>query len=752
MTPRAKAENPYVGLRPFDSKDSLYFFGRREQSAQLMERLVQNRFLAVVGSSGCGKSSLIRAGLIPALMGGFMVDQRDKWLITSMKPGDSPTSNLAAALCATSKQEEPGASAALTNQIAADQTDAVIDYLAPLLGADTNLLLLVDQFEEIFSFRGNEDEEQLALMSASTRRERGARREEAANFVDLILALSAARELPLYVVLTMRSDFLGDCDVFYGLPEAMNLSRYLVPRLTRQQLRDSVQGPALLAGGTITPRLLDTVLNDVGGRSDQLPVLQHALLRTWDAWRATGAGAIDLPHYEAVGGLRDALSKHAQQAVQDADRDVTAKVFQCLTDTDLNQRRVRRPAHLSELAAVTGATTAAAKAIVDRFNSDGRCFLVVSDSGNGDLRIDISHESLIRQWGQLREWIDAERVARDHYLDLVRSARGGKALLQDPDLQLALNWRDEFRPSPEWAKRYSRQDGDFEAAMDYLARSRQAAAEAVRQRKRMLNSIRGGVAVVIVALAFLLGWAVIEKAKAERESARAQQSEQRAASAEDVAKRTREEAIRYADWTDKQMKELQARVNAGAPVGQQQPATASAQATRALPEAGVPSASNTRNAATAIPPATQARARTAPASDVPSPVTLTPMDGRDVTFRGVSLNGGGNAARVSPGGQISISFDWDGRISKKDAYCPGCIVQLYYGIDHAVGGASRCFASDIMGPGWSDKGEVKGVLPAPKAPGTYYITGSSTLEYSCKEAAAKQSADKKKAIGMVVVQ
>src|SRR5207302_6620777 len=116
------------------------------------------------------------------------------------------------------------------------------------LGADTNLLLLVDQFEEIFSFRGTEDEEQFERLSPALRRERSQKRAEAANFVDLMLVLSALGELPVYVVLTMRSDFLGDCDVFYGLPEAMNQSRYLVPRLTRAQLRDAVQGPALLSG------------------------------------------------------------------------------------------------------------------------------------------------------------------------------------------------------------------------------------------------------------------------------------------------------------------------------------------------------------------------------------------------------------------------------------------------------------------------------------------------------------------------
>src|SRR5207253_1437147 len=127
---------------------------------------------------------------------------------------------------------------------------------------------------------------------------------------------------------------------------------------------------------------------------------------------------------------------------------------------------------------VSNAKAEAIQVIVERFRADGRNFLVLSESRGGDTRIDISHESLIRQWPQLREWIDQERTSRDHFLDLVKSARGHKALLQDPDLQLALKWRDEASPTPEWAARYSEREDDFKEAMDYLVRSRNAAAAA----------------------------------------------------------------------------------------------------------------------------------------------------------------------------------------------------------------------------------------------------------------------------------
>ena len=247
-------DNPFVGLRPFESDDSDLFFGREEQTVALLQCLHYNKFVAVVGSSGSGKSSLVRAGLIPKLRGGFLLADRPDWLVATMKPGHAPLNNLAKALLKV-LEENPGPQDenvdVLREAIEEDGNQAVLDRLAPLLkDTDANLLLLVDQFEEIFRFGGQ-----------STH---GAQHDEAADFVSLRLALTSQRDLPVYVVMTMRSDFRGDCDVFYGLPEALNRSQYLVPRLTRRQLRTAIKGPIRLLGGKITPALVDVLHNDAG--------------------------------------------------------------------------------------------------------------------------------------------------------------------------------------------------------------------------------------------------------------------------------------------------------------------------------------------------------------------------------------------------------------------------------------------------------------------------------------------------------
>jgi energy-coupling factor transporter ATP-binding protein EcfA2 len=479
--------NPFVGLRPFNSGEALLFFGRGEQTVELLRRLHRDHFIAVVGSSGCGKSSLVRAGLIPKLRAGFLTEDRDRWLMAAMKPGDALLRNLAAALI--EGIPAGGDVEVCAEAIRAGGAQAVIEQLSPSLAhSDANLLLLVDQFEEIFRFGVKSGKQE--------------RQAEAEDFVSIMLALAEQRRLPIYVVMTMRSDFLGDCDLFHGLPEAMNRGQYLVPRLTRQQRQQAVEGPSLLFGASISPRLLDRLLNEVGDKSDQLPVMQHALMRTWEKWQweaterrgdgATGRDEnpqsqspnsqsiqVDLPHYEAAGGIKNALSKDAEAALDGLGADelkIAERMFQALTDTDALNRRFRHPAHLSEIVAITGADPETVLKIIERFRGGGRSFLTVSN--DDDPLIDISHESLIRQWDRMSEWVQTEAESRDMYLRVADAARiyhkhGRKRdlLWSGTQLQLASKWRKERAPTQQWAEQY---DSDFSDAMGFLARSRSA--------------------------------------------------------------------------------------------------------------------------------------------------------------------------------------------------------------------------------------------------------------------------------------
>lgn len=520
-------ENPYVGLRPFQQDESLLFFGRRQQIAELMDRLHDTRFLGIVGSSGCGKSSLIRAGLMPRLEAGFLVENRDRWFFATMTPGSEPLDRLAACFnLPVTAIEEEGAFAITAHLAAADAS------------GDRNCFILVDQFEELFRFAA-------------------VNRDQAADFVQILLSLVSQRDFPVFVAITMRSDFLGECDAFTGLPEALNRSQYFVPRLNRQQRREAVEGPVKLFRQTMTPQLLDRLINDVGDEPGQLPVLQHALLRTWEQWTAQGAGGpLDLHHYEAIGGIKEALSRDAEAALRPESTALAERVFRRLTTTDGANRRVRRPALISELEAVTGASRAQIREVLEPFHR--RSFVVIYDRPGGDHLIDISHESLIAQWDRLKQWVDAEAESKRVYLDLVTAVERKKALLHDADLQVALDWRKKLDPSTEqaWATDLN---PAYPRVVAYIDASVKEDQQEQRRRVRQLWLMWGlGAALLLVSVPLLwVAYTQLNTAKAasadaarameavERARLVAQESQRQAAEAGRVAYESRQAATEF---------------------------------------------------------------------------------------------------------------------------------------------------------------------------------------------------------------
>lgn len=521
--------NPFVGLRPFKSEEDVIFFGRREQTIELLQLLHDApRFVAVVGSSGSGKSSLIQAGLIPKLKAGSLAGERDKWTIATMRPGESPMYNFVVALLTGCGEEATDENiSSLSDAIRAKGVQAIVERFAPLFPHnDVNVLLLVDQFEEIFPFAGYSD----SGNRQTDPNELVKRRNEAGNFVALMLESSKQKELPIYVVMAMRSDFLGDCDVFDELPKAINRSQYLVARLTRTQQQEAIENPILLCGETIAPRLLDRLLNDLGEEpigkegewaGDQMPIMQHALMRTWNQWQDRHNGELDLEDYLAAGTITNALDKDADEALKETGQPIlTKRIFQLLTNRDEQGRRTRRRARLSEIIKVTGAKREEIMDVIQCFQRNNRSFVTLSPyETKDDFLVDISHESLIRQWITLRNWVDEEAESRKTYLTIADAARGysaktkTKGLLRNPELQLMLTWEKSHNPTEPWAKRY---DSTFNEAMAYLKKS--------KRRWRLTLVFYGVLALVGVVL---LGMAARYRQnyfieKAQRETAVAQ--------------------------------------------------------------------------------------------------------------------------------------------------------------------------------------------------------------------------------------
>jgi len=511
--------NPFPGLRPFEADEEHLFFGREHEIDELLRRLRTTRFLMVMGSSGTGKSSLVRSGLIPALQSGLMLKAGSSWRIMVCRPGDDPIGNLAAAMD-TADTLGTGEELASTNRVLLEATlhrsslgivQAVRQAQIP---AQDNVLIVVDQFEELFRFR---------------RSDRGGNpRDLAVAFFKLLLEATRQQDIPIYIVLTMRSDFLGDCIEFQGLPEAVNDGLYLIPRMTRDELRSAITGPVAVAGGAITQRLALRLLNDLGDDHDQLPMLQHALMRTWDHWesRHEEDPGMDIADYEAIGGLQKALSLHAEEAYQDASfergQQITERAFKALTDTYSDPRGVRRATPVHELAAVCQASEAEVIQVVEIFRNAGRSFLT-PHAGiplHSHTIVDLSHESLMRCWTRLIAWTEDERESAVSYLRIAQAASWWRestgGLWTDPQLETGLQWRQKNRPTTAWAERY---DASFAQAMDFLDRSARQR-EAERQKEVARKRARQIAIYALTALLLMVGtltWFVYQqRARAER--------------------------------------------------------------------------------------------------------------------------------------------------------------------------------------------------------------------------------------------
>jgi hypothetical protein len=473
-------EQPFPGLRPFDLNDAFLFFGRDTHTQDLLDRLARNRFLAVVGTSGSGKSSLVRAGLMPALLRGYLVGATSHWRIAVMRPGSGPISQLAETLSA--KDVLDTDCDHLRATLGGSSYGLVSAVKAAGLGPGESLLVFVDQFEELFRFAAER------RISESS---------DGLLFVASLLEAVDSLDTPVYVVLTMRTDFLGDCTAFAGLPEALNRSQYLIPRLSREQRREAIERPIEIANAEIAPRLVRQILNDMGDDPDQLPVMQHALARMYRLWKSSGGHTpIDLEDYEKSGAVASALNEHAQSIYDGfapADREWTRKLFRCLTTMERG-REVRRPSGLDRIFRVTGADQPADREavlnIIELFaRKENSLLLVTRDDRLEDRIVDISHESLIRKWRQLGNWVKEEAESAEWFYDLLRDtarqAKGEADYWVNPELSRVLDRRKRDGWTAAWAEQYASK-GSFTTVENFLERSQTR--ERNRRRNRYLVS------------------------------------------------------------------------------------------------------------------------------------------------------------------------------------------------------------------------------------------------------------------------
>ena len=485
---------PYPGLRPFEQEEWSIFFGREQMIDEVIDRLAQKRLVLIHGVSGSGKSSLVRAGVLPKLALQHLRHDAP-WLTCDMRPSGGPIWNLAAAFAEldgyVDDVERISAIAGQFNGRAATLA-SVAASLESVRGK--RLCLLVDQFEELFRFE----------------KEMG--RDEAELFIDLIQRAAVedngevAPGVDLHVIVTMRSEFLGECARFAGFAETINRTQYLVPRMDDDGLMRAVRRPAQMFGGIFDASLAERLIASVRGREDELPVLQHGLMLMWDeAVRrrqlnapATVYGSI----VDGAGGLANLLSDHADAvmaavATDDRSKQIVEVVFRALTDVNAEGSAIRRPCPFGKLLAVAGATSEELHPILDAFRAPDVSFLAPYAPKRVDEKtpIDISHEALIRCWRKIgpdaNAWLLKEFRDGLFWRTLVFQAENfaedGTSFLSEAAAEARAVWLAERNEA--WSARYG---GGWPKVVALIQASReyweQARAAALADQKRIVEA------------------------------------------------------------------------------------------------------------------------------------------------------------------------------------------------------------------------------------------------------------------------
>jgi uncharacterized protein YjbI with pentapeptide repeats/energy-coupling factor transporter ATP-binding protein EcfA2 len=435
--PVEKGVCPYKGLAFFNESDAdaKYFYGRQELTDQLLDKVRQESFLAILGASGSGKSSLLRAGLLHQLQLGRRLSGSNQWKIHILVPGNHPLQSLALAFV------DPQASE-LERAKQLDNAEELIykgaTGLRRLVQASSasRVVLAIDQFEEAFTLCQNNDERQ--------------------QFFQCLLDGLAQTE-KLCLILAMRADFLGKCleQDYSGLAQQIQAHMVAVTPMSREELRQAIVEPARQVGLEIEPELVQEMLTDVEGAPGSLPLLQYTLT---ELWKYATHNSLDLKTYSQLGGVMGTLQQRATEVYEqfpDKQKPVVRHLFLALTQlgegTEDTRRRVRQPELVNQqysasLIDQVVQRLADEKLIVtNELIEKGRIDGYVSV-------IDISHETLIRHWTLLRQWIEENRdalrqerrieIAAEEWRDRSQS---NDYLLQGKPLQDALAFQQETR-------------------------------------------------------------------------------------------------------------------------------------------------------------------------------------------------------------------------------------------------------------------------------------------------------------------
>lgn len=375
-------ENPYKGLRPFEQSDADDFFGRNTLIARLLESVANNRFMAVIGPSGSGKSSVVKAGLIPRLRGGAIAGSKN-WYIAEMVPSNDPFREVASALLSVATARHPN----LENQLKVDDRGLLVAVNNILPDGDTQLLLLIDQFEETFTQVADE-----SVRSA---------------FLGSLLVAATSSDSRLRVIVTLRADFYDRPLLYPGFGELIRKHGEVVLPLSAEELEETIVAPAQRVGLHVESSLIAAITTEIQDQPGALPLLQYALTEVFE--RRSGT-TLTYEAYQASGGVLGALARRAEeiylqlnQVQQNAARQIFLRLVTLGEGTEDTRRRIEQGDLLS-----LGDNETAIEDVLSLY-SRYRLLTFDNDPVTRNPTVEVAHEAILREWARLREWLDDNR-------------------------------------------------------------------------------------------------------------------------------------------------------------------------------------------------------------------------------------------------------------------------------------------------------------------------------------------------------
>jgi flagellar biosynthesis GTPase FlhF len=461
--------NPYPGLRSFEFTESHLYFGQDYICDQVLNQLRENRFVCILGGSGVGKTSLINCGIKPALFSNAIHGFSSSIQIFHLQPGNNPILNLAKCISKSKKAEFFEEDQHIREQVCYNilkrgrqGLNEIISQIMTVCEGD--ILFVIDQFEDLFRLRLKTDNYTFY--------------EEATQYVELFMEAIKNLNSRVFVVVSVRSDFTDDCIIFPTLAELINKSNVVIPKMSRDQIREVVLGPLRVFKVQIEEPLMAKILNDAAVSEDTLPRLQDAMHQTWKSWlsQSNWHKPITLKEYESTGGMLNSISIYANSIYESLSEDrkkLCEMIFKSVTERGFENKGLTRAVTISDLAYICKADISEIKEVINVFRSQDVKLLIYDDSeSKADGIVNVVHVSLTRLWDRLKTWVEDEAISSQMYKQLCETSASyliGKAgLLRPPDLNFALNWKEKQNPNLYWAKRYN---PAYERTMVFLSTS-----------------------------------------------------------------------------------------------------------------------------------------------------------------------------------------------------------------------------------------------------------------------------------------